>query len=96
MIARRIYFSETTLSPGRELDFESFFTFDLSPVAAAHFKCVELTCTVFFSPLKRVGCEVLFRFRFPLLLMAGVVGAAVAGGAGASNVAIYRGLMLDA
>ena len=43
LIARRISFSETILSPGREYDFEAFFAFDLAPFAAARFTGVGFT-----------------------------------------------------
>ena len=54
LIVRRIYFSETTLSPGRELVFEAFFAFDLAPFAAARFTGVGLPFILFFFPLKIV------------------------------------------
>ena len=97
LIARRIYFSETTLSPGRELGFEAFFAFDLALFVAARFTGVGLPCIFFFLPLKIVCREFLFRFRNPLLLMASSVGTEVAGGAsaGTSTGAISHGLMLD-
>ena len=95
MIANHIFFSETTLSPRRESGFEAFFAFDHTPFAEARFTGVGLPCILFFFPLKIFCREVLFRFRCPLLLMAGAVGAAVAGGAGASTGDIYRGSIFD-
>ena len=61
----------------------------------AHFTGVGLTYIFFFLPLKIVYREVLFPFRRPLLLTAGAVGTAVAGGAGDNTGAISRGSMLD-
>ena len=52
MIASCISFSETTLYPGRELFFETFFAFDLVPFAAARFAGVGLPYILFFSALK--------------------------------------------
>ena len=95
MIARRISFSGTTLSSGRELGFEAFFAFDLAPFAAARFTCVGLPYIFFFFSIKRFLREVLFCFGRPLLLMTGDVGAEVVDGAGASTGAISRGSMLD-
>ena len=95
MIARRISFSETTLSPGRELGFEAFLDFDLSPFVAERITVVGVICIFFFSPLKIVSREVLFHFRCPLLLMASYVGATVSVGSGASTGAISCGSMID-
>ena len=75
--------------------FEAFFDFGLTPFVAARFTGVGVPCIFFFLPLKRVICEVFFRFRRPLLLMAGAVGTAVDGGAGASTGVISCGSMLD-
>ena len=86
-----LYFSETTLSPGRELGFNDFFAFDLAPFAAAQFTGVGLPWIFYFFHLKIDRREVLFCFGRPLLWTASAVGAAVAGGSGA----IYCGLMLD-
>ena len=60
----------------------------------ARFTGVGLPWIFFFSPLKIFLREVIFRFGRPLLLMAGAVSAAVAGGAGASTGAISRESML--
>ena len=95
LISRHIYFLETTLSPGKELVFEAFFAFDLAPFAAACFTGVGVLLIFFFFHLKRVRREFLFRFGRPLLLVAGAVGSAVAGGAGASTGAISCGSILD-
>ena len=92
---RCIYFSETTLSPGKEMGFEAFFSFDLAHFMVARFNGVGVPCIFFLVLLKRVIHEVFFRFWHPLLLIAGAIGAAVAGGAGASTGAISRGSMLD-
>ena len=98
-IVRRTSFSETTLSPGRELGLEALFDFELVSFVAVCFTYVGVQWIFFFLSLKIFFREVIFRFRRPLLLMAGVVGAAVAGSAGASTStstgAIYRGSMLD-
>ena len=95
LIARRISFSETTLSPGGELGFESFFAFYLTPFAAARFTGFGFPCIFFFFPLKIVCRGVLFCFAGPHLLMAVTVGAAVVGGPGTSTGAISHGLMID-
>ena len=94
LVARRIYFLETTFYPGRELGFEAFFAFYLAPFVASCFTGVGVPCIYSSSPQK-IRHEVLFRFERPLLLMAGAVGAAVAGGDGASTGDISRGPMLD-
>ena len=94
MIARRISFLLTILSPGRELGFEAFFAYDLAPFAAAQFTVVGLPFILFFFNLKIVFREVFFRFGRPLLVMANAIGAAVAGGLGASTGVISLGSML--
>ena len=83
------------LSPGRELVFEAFFTYDLAPFEAACFTCAGLNCIFFFFPIKIICREVLFCFGSPLLLMDGEVGVTVVGGVGASTGTTYCESMLD-
>ena len=95
LMVRRISLSETILYPGRELGFEAFSDFDPAPFVTVYFTGVGVPWIFFFLPLKRVFCEVLFHLGRPLLLMAGDVCAAVAGGTGSSTGVISRLLMFD-
>ena len=95
LIARHISFSETALYPWSELAIEAFLAFKIVPFSATRFTGVWLPCILFLFHPKRVCHEVRFCFGNTLLLMDGAVGAAVAGGAGASTGAISHWSMLD-